>query len=581
MKRFAMIIALIGCAWNCYAVQDYICNFNNPKGLNYLVRNGANTIQNIDQPNYIIASEHNGDDAMAHFAGSFSKTLEHNPETGVLSANGQQNYQRLLTAIQTGLQEDFNAIVRANESITKLVNPQASFANSLEGVANALIPMPAAPSLSSALAAADMIEVYLKAICRSVHFEDYGTGLNSDVDTINGGSLTNHAAAVLTALGNAYQGPRNQNGTVTADILFRGDAEGCLIGIYVSQFLYLPLHYVFQTLNQIGQFVPEALNEFGIAWDDFIAIQNGAVPGVANFGSNRYLISGKDGGTCVHSDGPGEFFLNAANILLFNGIPLSSTLPYQNGSSPNEDGFVTCMISDIYATIFAAQQEGLKHAWAHKWRANRKLRPEAMAARIHRWKVTGVNTYNLNPLINQTLGGFNVPNWINAFNKANAVANGLTQQEANTYLLPLLFPEGSPAHPSYPAGHAVAAGACSTIVKAFFDDQALLSDYVQPVKPDPNDPTQLIDLTPAEGANIITVGGELEKLASNIALFRDFAGVHYRTDGDLGVNLGEQVALALLKDRARQYHESGFTGYELTLRNGQRVRVTDSAVINI
>ena len=39
-----------------------------------------------------------------------------------------------------------------------------------------------------------------------------------------------------------------------------------------------------------------------------------------------------------------------------------------------------------------------------------------------------------------------------------------------TYLLPQVFPEGSPLHPSYGAGHATVAGACVTIAKAFFDE---------------------------------------------------------------------------------------------------------------
>ncbi len=30
----------------------------------------------------------------------------------------------------------------------------------------------------------------------------------------------------------------------------------------------------------------------------------------------------------------------------------------------------------------------------------------------------------------------------------------------SSYLLPQAFPEGSPLHPSYPAGHATVAGAC-------------------------------------------------------------------------------------------------------------------------
>jgi hypothetical protein len=35
----------------------------------------------------------------------------------------------------------------------------------------------------------------------------------------------------------------------------------------------------------------------------------------------------------------------------------------------------------------------------------------------------------------------------------------------------------------------------------------------------------------------LTVGNELNKLASNIALGRDAAGVHYRSDGVQGIRL--------------------------------------------
>ena len=40
--------------------------------------------------------------------------------------------------------------------------------------------------------------------------------------------------------------------------------------------------------------------------------------------------------------------------------------------------------------------------------------------------------------------------------------------EANL-LLPMAFPEGSPMHPAYGAGHATVAGGCVTMLKAFFE----------------------------------------------------------------------------------------------------------------
>lgn len=48
-------------------------------------------------------------------------------------------------------------------------------------------------------------------------------------------------------------------------------------------------------------------------------------------------------------------------------------------------------------------------------------------------------------------------------------ARGEWIESGTNYLLPMAFPEGSPMHPSFGAGHATVAGACTTILKAFFD----------------------------------------------------------------------------------------------------------------
>jgi hypothetical protein len=46
----------------------------------------------------------------------------------------------------------------------------------------------------------------------------------------------------------------------------------------------------------------------------------------------------------------------------------------------------------------------------------------------------------------------------------------------------------------------------------------------------------------------ITVAGEINKLASNIAFGRNWAGVHYRTDGTQGILLGEKIAMSYMAD---------------------------------
>ena len=161
--------------------------------------------------------------------------------------------------------------------------------------------------------------------------------------------------------------------------------------------------------------------------------------------------------------------------------------------------------------------------------------------------------------------------------QAGFPGNILTPTEAATYLLSQVYPEASPAHPSYPAGHAVIAGACVTVIKAIFEDTTLINSFVTPVIPDPVDPTQLIPLV-GDDENIITVASELDKLASNIAFGRNWGGIHYRQDGDDGILLGEDVAIEYLRGQACKYTEETFNGLTLTKRDGTRILVTAAGV---
>jgi hypothetical protein len=63
-------------------------------------------------------------------------------------------------------------------------------------------------------------------------------------------------------------------------------------------------------------------------------------------------------------------------------------------------------------------------------------------------------------------------------------------------------------------------------------------------------------LLPYTGPDRITVGGELEKLASNISLGRNFAGMHWRSDHTVSLRLGEKVAISCLYDQAKLFNET-------------------------
>src|SRR5262249_2093614 len=123
------------------------------------------------------------------------------------------------------------------------------------------------------------------------------------------------------------------------------------------------------------------------------------------------------------------------------------------------------------------------------------------------------------------------------------------------------YPEGCPQHPAYPAGHACIAGACVTVLKAFFNESFAIPN---PVEASADGTT----LNPYTGA--LTIGGELNKLAANVALGRDTAGRHWRTDGVEGLRLGEAVAISILRDEKTTFNED-FNGFSLTQFNGTTI----------
>ena len=103
------------------------------------------------------------------------------------------------------------------------------------------------------------------------------------------------------------------------------------------------------------------------------------------------------------------------------------------------------------------------------------------------------------------------------------------------------------------------------MLKAFFDESRVIAD---PVQPDPSDPTRLV---PYSGPPL-TVGGELNKLAMNFAMGRNWTGIHWWSDAAASMAIGEEVAIALLRDERMTVREP-FEGFSLTRFDGRRVTV--------
>jgi len=103
------------------------------------------------------------------------------------------------------------------------------------------------------------------------------------------------------------------------------------------------------------------------------------------------------------------------------------------------------------------------------------------------------------------------------------------------------------------------------MLKAFFDESQLITNTVVAS-------ADGLSLLPLDDVPL-TVGGEINKLAFNVAMGRDFAGIHYRSDAEDGLRLGEEVAIAMLSDLVRTYNED-FSGFQFTRLDGTAVQIS-------
>ena len=102
------------------------------------------------------------------------------------------------------------------------------------------------------------------------------------------------------------------------------------------------------------------------------------------------------------------------------------------------------------------------------------------------------------------------------------------------------------------------------MLKAFFDESFVIPN---PVEAAPDG----LSLRPYAGPPL-TVGGELNKLASNIAIGRNIAGVHWRSDAAESLKLGEELAIRYMREERDCFNES-FNGFSLTRFDGVTITV--------
>lgn len=479
----------------------------------------------------------NGDEERyADKRASFAKSLPHS-DLGEVESHAYTDWLSILASGDPGR---FEQVPRDPLAIAKLNDPQATYAFDLVGIDSHATRLPSPPAFASDTMAVEMAELYWQALTIDVPFREYESN-----------SLITAALADL----NVFSCPLRSSppGKITTRTLFRGETAGDLIGPYISQFLWLDVPYGIKTFDQRYRFASRN-QKFLTGFVEWLACQRGAEPAMKlKFDAQpRYICSNRELAEYVHQDFSFQTYLNAALIMLgFGPEALNRTNPYLG--SRTQFGDITFGNKNILSLIAQAALLGQKGAYYHKWLVHRRLRPECFGGRIE-VHVSGRKSYDMHPEI------------------LNCDAVSRTKAAHDSCLLPVAFPEGCPTHPSYPAAHSSNAGACATILKAFFNE-----DYPVPRPVEATSDGSY--LMPWKGEPL-TLGNEINKLANNIALGRDAAGVHYRSDSINGLFVGEQQALGLLCDYSRTYNER-FDGFLLSTFRGEKVRILNGELKSI
>lgn len=596
----------------------------------------------------------NGDEARygaACYPMSFTKGLDHDQTTGLVADTDA--FEAFRKAIDNGFCEPFTTRVPVprDEPRRFWEAPTAGIVHDLQGPDAQAVTMPPAPELCSDELAFEMAEVYELAILRDVPFTAFEEGA--------GNAAVDASATRLDGLAYATEGfrgrPRKTNaaGNLSSGTVFRGSSPGVLNGPYLSQFLLIGsspgakkpeqglIEYGAQLVDQTVPVAGET--DYMTTWNDWLRVQRGyGGTGIQDFSADqrRFICTPRDLATYVHFDALYQAYLNACLLLLAQKAPFDPAFDLLSGPPGdrlmidpatgakvpyNAGGFALWGGPHILSLVTEVATRGLKAVRYQKFNVHLRLRPEALAARIAR-------ADEIEKRFPQICGCFTAMRdalkpTLDALDAHPTSGNG-----ADAALLPMAFGEGSPMHPTYGAGHATVAGACVTMLKAFYDTSSVFVRITNPkdktdcdagfydkaaihdalcdgkvveagayrcemltkeerkkaehckkdcgvhlpmsklvfkpcgtyklVKKDTKKKiAEHVVLHPSdkkEKCCPLTLEGELNKLAANISIGRNMAGVHYFSDYYDSLRMGEQIAIGILEEQALGYPADDF-----------------------
>lgn len=497
----------------------------------------------------------NGDETTyPNFIGNYHKGLPHTQD-GLVDPSA---YAAFRSALNSGNTANFANVPRGCADAAQqrpFVDPQSGLSYTLSGPDAAQGFMPPAPSVGSAETASEMVECYWAALARDIPFTRYDTD-----------PLIATACNELSGLTD-FKGPKVNN-RVVPQTFMRNGFPGETVGPYMSQLLLRPSPLGTAEIDNHHMTFLSGVN-FLTSYDEWLTRQNGcAPPATRPFDPVRRIIRDARGMAAnVEVDLLAQSYFQALVLLATTegvvpqlgmpsgigglGAPPDQNHPYR--ANPDlfnlQEPLGELGGAWILSMLWEVSQRAVAAQWYQKYYVHRRCRPEYYGGLVHNIVANGA-THPMHPQV------------------LNSQALGAVFSINGTYLLPQCFPEGSPTHPAYGSGHATVAGACITILKAFFDESTPITNPVVPTE----DGLSLVPYT-GPGADQLTVGGELNKVCTNVSLARTFGGVHWRSDGIQSNLLGEAVAIGLLQEVSLTYNIPFPNGFNLTKFDGTQITV--------
>ena len=570
--------------------------------------------QPLEQPTIHLA---NGDEEIPHVPMSFTKGLPHNGDTGLVQ--NEADFDQFVKGIDSGEPLDFKrtplgpgtSLVQPNPDLsdpriwssdrgreTNAVraweSESAGLAFDLQGPDAQAVTMPPAPKLGSQELIGEMAEVYAQAALRDIPFEDLNAGnprVQQAIDALNNLDWFNCKNRKYVDLGGDGE-------VVTGCNIFRGIFRGDLVGPYISQYLLVGNNgingndlergvddgFITYGAINIDQRVRNAIDEnYMTTWPEWLDVQNGAdFRGQERYDSRRqprkFIAAPRDLATYVHYDALYEAYLNACLIMLSAGAGFDPGIPFQEPDiRDHQQGFALYGGPHILTLVTEVATRALKAVRYQKFNIHRRCRPEVLGGRMERLAalegVLDVDTFKNYSAMDAAFDSSGIYRLVPGRNK----------------LLPMAFVEGSPMHPSYGAGHATVAGACVTILKAFFNHElyfnygerggrVTLSFTDEPGKSayQSNSTGSALNSIKSEP---LTIEGELNKVAANISIGRDWAGVHYYSDYVQSMIMGEEIAIGMLQEQSITYPFADDLSMTLPKFDGSKVLIKNGEVI--